>query len=40
MGASAKLGMLHHFVVNLETIKADDADEFIATLPDLALLKS
>lgn len=39
MGAVAGLEVLHHFVSNFQAFQMNDADEFIAPFPDLALLK-
>ncbi len=35
----AGLEVLYHFVADFETFEMDDANEFIAMFPDLALLK-
>ena len=40
MFAVTRLEVLHHFVPHFEPFEVDDADEFIAVFPDLALSKS
>ena len=39
MGSFASLEVPHHFVADFQPSELDDADEFIAVFPDLALLK-
>jgi hypothetical protein len=39
VGAFSRLEVRHQFVSDFETREADDADEFVAVLPDLTLLE-
>ena len=39
MAAFAGIKVLHQFVADLQTCQIDDANEFIAAFPDLALSK-
>jgi len=39
MGSFAGLEVPHHLVSDFQARELDDADEFIAVFPDLALLK-
>jgi hypothetical protein len=39
VGALAGLKVLHHFIPDLKPSQMNDAKEFLALFPDLALLK-